>query len=160
MLKFGRVSGGLYALSGRFVRELKSSCTYIPEGFVGEDFLISAIAKDRDNYSELGIPNTLFLAIEEKSYFKFDQLSLLNPPDYIAYLKRLIRYRLRDYQIVALTYFNRRNPGARLPHSAIELFEKGSYYPRLYWRGRYTAIDWLAVIKIRLSLRNRHNSAR
>ena len=42
----GRVSGNLYALGGGFVADLRARHLQMPVGLVGEDFLVSCLAKD------------------------------------------------------------------------------------------------------------------
>jgi len=43
---YGRVSGGLYALQDHFIEKIKKHSVKLPIGLVGDDFLVSGLAKN------------------------------------------------------------------------------------------------------------------
>lgn len=152
MIQYGRISGGLYALSDTFVSYLASNKIAIPIGFVGEDFLLSAWAKDLWGNEGLYQPNAKLL-IEKCAEFNFRQLSVTRVSDIKAYIKRLIRYRLRDYQLAMLMHHFESKGIESIPETVSELYCMTANIPGYYWRGRGTLIDWIAVYHIRQKLR-------
>lgn len=154
MIRFGRVSGGLYGLTGKFVNYLISNQIKIPNGFVGEDFLLSAWAKDLWGSEGLYTPNPK-LVIEERATFAFRQLSLMRLADAKTYFKRLVRYRLRDYQLGMLMHYFESHGIDYIPLSVEEIYQLSGKPPGYYWRGKSTPIDWLTVFKIRQALRRK-----
>jgi len=148
MLSYGRISGGLYALSDSFIQELRKQKVKLPIGFIGEDFLVSALAKN------MGCVDTFYVAsprlrIEKSAGFSFRQLSRRHIRDYILYFRRLVRYRVRDYQLSMLMSHFKNNEAATMPTSVKEMYKTSYALPGYYWRGRYTVVDWLAVYTIR-----------
>ncbi|MCF2946635.1 glycosyltransferase [Paraglaciecola aquimarina] len=148
MYTYGRVSGGLYTMSNEFLQRLKSEGITMPVGFVGEDFLISELAKSLSDFRQFNRPS-IHLKIEPKAGFSFRSLSKKRIADYLQYARRLIRYRIRDYELSMLLhrfeYFN----GIDLPNSVQDLYNQTKVLPDYYWRGKFTPIDWIAVYKIR-----------
>jgi len=153
MLSFGRVSGGLYALHNNFLNQLRQNEVKLPVGFIGEDFLVSALAKERLSLQGLYKPSPL-LYIETQAGFSFRQLSPLRLGDYLSLFRRLIRYRIRDYQLsMLMNYVSPQSPHV-MPASVQKLYENKNLLPRYYWRGKLTIVDWLAIFKIRSHARN------
>jgi glycosyltransferase involved in cell wall biosynthesis len=148
MISFGRISGGLYAIRESFLLGLRKNKVKLPIGFIGEDFLISALAKDMESLQELYSPNHL-LKIETQAGFSFRQLSLLRIGDYLSYFRRLVRYRMRDYQLSMLMTHVETYSIRAMPISVGQMYSEEQLLPRYYWRGRNTAVDFLAVLTIR-----------
>jgi glycosyltransferase involved in cell wall biosynthesis len=114
MMQYGRISGGLYALSSPFIQELKEQTLLLSIGFIGEDFLVSALAKKRmDHQGFYG--TSLNLTIDSTAGFSFRQLSRKRIKDYILYFRRLVRYRIRDYQLVMIVNYCAINTTHKLP---------------------------------------------
>lgn len=151
MHHFGRVSGGLYGLSAPFMQELRKQEVLLPIGFIGEDFLISAIAKNMKNLASLNQPSP-FLLINNAAGFIFKPLSKRALGDYYLYFRRLVRYRMRDYQMLMLTQYCEKYKTIRFPESVSQLYNVSRPLPLYYWRGKYTPIDWLALYKIKKDL--------
>ncbi|WP_445426543.1 glycosyltransferase family A protein [Alishewanella sp. HL-SH06] len=156
MIKFGRVSGGLYALSAHFIARLRQQKTHLPIGFIGEDFLVSLLAKNQLEQSGLFTPSPL-LYVETAAGFSFNSLSVLNIKDYWAYFRRLLRYRARDYQLTMLLNYIVHHPGHTWPETIQALYQASKPLPGYYWRGRSTIIDWLVVYNIRRIAQSSHN---
>jgi len=150
MISCGRVSGGLYALRDNFINRLRQNEVKLPVGFIGEDFLVSALAKDMLSLQGIYTPSPL-LHIETQAGFSFRQLSPLSAVDYLAFFRRLIRYRIRDYQLSMLMNYVNAQRTHVMPMTVEKMYENTHLLPRYYWRGRLTIIDWLAVFKIRNS---------
>lgn len=148
MISFGRVSGGLYALRGSFLQRLRQNEVKLPIGFIGDDFLVSALAKDMQclqctyTYSPL-------LQIETQAGFSFRQLSPLRIGDYLTYFRRLVRYRVRDYQLSMLMDHVKVSSTCAMPVSVEKMYADVHSLPHYQWRGRYSPVDWLAVFNIR-----------
>jgi len=148
MISFGRVSGGLYALRGSFLQCLRQNDVKLPIGFIGEDFLVSALAKDMHSLQGFYTQSPL-LQIERHAGFSFRQLSPMRFRDYLSYFRRLVRYRIRDYQLSMLMHHLKIHSNCALPDSVEQMYGKAHLLPRYYWRGRYSPVDWLAVFDIR-----------
>jgi glycosyltransferase involved in cell wall biosynthesis len=119
MFTFGRVSGGLYALNERFINEIREQQVLLPIGFIGEDFLVSAIAKNIKSLKSLNFPSPL-LIINKSAGFTFKQLSKKSLFDYYLYFRRLVSYRIRDYQLSMLIQYCDRNPTNSFPSTVSE----------------------------------------
>lgn len=154
MQSYGRVSGGLYALSNVFLKQLKSQKIAMPIGFVGEDFLISGLAKKLLDFSRFNVPSPK-LKIELSAGFSFRPLSKKRIQDYWGYAKRLIRYRVRDYELAMLLHHFEFSYKPTLPSTVKVLYEQSRVLPDYYWRGKFTPIDWIAVYKIRRLVANK-----
>jgi len=148
MIAFGRVSGGLYALRGSFLQHLRQNEVKLPTGFIGDDFLVSALVKDMFSLQGIHTQSPL-LQIERAAGFSFRQLSPMRIKDYPAYFRRLVRYRIRDYQLSMLMHHVKTHSRHALPISVEQMYGRAPVLPRYYWRGRYSAVDWLAVFNIR-----------
>lgn len=148
MIRHGRVSGGLYALQGAFVEYLRGQRIRIPVGLIGDDFLVSAFAK--------GIPaaDAIYRANEKlgvvpDATFRFQSISGRSPSALRAYLRRLIRYRVRSYQLGMVFDVTATHGFQALPANMLDLYREAPRLPGYYWRGAGTLIDWLAVTQIR-----------
>ncbi len=148
MISLGRVSGGLYALRDSFLRLLHQNDVKIPIGFIGEDFLVSALVKDMMNFQGIYIPSPL-LQIERQAGFSFRQLSPMRMGDYQSYFCRLVRYRIRDYQLSMLMKHVMADSTHSMPVTVEQMYKQTPLLPRYYWRGKTTIIDWVAVFNIR-----------
>jgi hypothetical protein len=97
MIKNGGLAGNLYALSKRFVENLRLNNVYLPVGFIGDDSLVGALA-----YWDL---NTQGEWVKEKiitcssADFCYTRLSLFSLADIRFYYRRKFRYSLRYIQI-------------------------------------------------------------
>jgi glycosyltransferase involved in cell wall biosynthesis len=116
MISFGRVSGGLYALRGSFLEHLRQNGVKLPTGFIGDDFLISALVKDMSSLQGFHMQSPL-LHIERAAGFSFRSLSPMRIKDYPAYFRRLVRYRIRDYQLSMLMHYVKAQSRYALPTS-------------------------------------------
>ncbi|HXQ50679.1 MAG TPA: glycosyltransferase [Stellaceae bacterium] len=150
----GRISGNLYALSGAFLARLRQANMRLPLGFIGEDWLVSALAKGDYSTRALTHPSPK-LVLAARATFSFRSLDPHRLRDWSIYAHRLIRYRLREHQFAMLfeLWANEKRP--MLPESADALYAETPVLPRYRWRGaRFTLFDALAVRSIRRRARS------
>ncbi|MFN2289208.1 MAG: glycosyltransferase family 2 protein [Chromatocurvus sp.] len=153
MIHFGRIAGCLYALRGNYVSLLRAQGFAIPKGLIGEDLFLSVVIKDNLRHGGLFQPAPA-LAVEPRALFHFRSLSRRRPGDWSLYAKRLVRYRIRDYQLMLLLEHLERCGPASLPAHVDELYASVKAEPALRWSGRRTALDWLAVGLLRAKIRS------
>lgn len=152
MISYGRLAGGLYAVRGSWLQVLRTSSTRIPDGWIGEDLLLTCLAKGRLDPGGLFHPEA-GVVIAQQAGFGFDSLSIARPSDWLVYLRRLIRYRLRDHQISLLMSQLAEEPARGIPRDVTALYREARSLPVLCWRGKITPFDILAVMRIRLQAR-------
>lgn len=151
MIRFGRVAGCLYALRGEFVSELRTGDFVIPEGLVGEDLFLSAVIKGNLSPGGLFQPDSK-LAIEPTAQFEFRSLSYRRPADWALYGRRLVRYRICDYQLMLLLNYLQWHGSDALPENMRELYATTAVKPPFRWHGRRTPLEWLAVAILRAQI--------
>lgn len=149
MLRFGRVAGNLYALSGAFVEQLKAAERRMPVGFIGEDWLVACMAKQDYTRLAMQTPNQ-GLVFNPEATFSIRSLSPWRPRDWRTYVRRLVRYRLREHQYRMLLDHWEATGLPDCPASVAELCTQAAVLPRYGWWGwRTTLFDLLAVWQIR-----------
>ncbi len=148
MVAFGRLAGCLYAVRGRFVSELRNRAIRMPAGLIGEDLFLSCLVKNLLSRSGLMQPSPRLVFATEAG-FAFHSLALNRPRDWIVYGRRLVRYRIRDYQLAMLLRHLETHPQSVVPPDVETLYQQTSELPAYYWRGRITPFDLLAVWQIR-----------
>lgn len=148
MIRHGRVSGGLYALQDTFVEHLRGQGIRIPVGLIGDDFLVSALAKDMPAADAIYRASEK-LAVVPDATFRFESISERSPGALRAYLRRLVRYRVRSHQLGMLFDVTATRGFQALPANMVDLYREAPRLPGYYWRGAGTLIDWLAVTQIR-----------
>jgi glycosyltransferase involved in cell wall biosynthesis len=159
MKYYGRVSGGLYALQNQFIEKIKTQNVKLPIGFVGDDFLVSGLAKNMLDFRGFSSASPR-LIIDSSAGFSFQQISYLRMSDYFLYLRRLIRYRIRDYQLIMLINAFLKNKATEIPESVYELYDNSGDTVNYYWRGRMTLLDCMAVFTIKKQLFKKRKTAK
>jgi len=153
MLTHGRLAGGLYALRGSFLDELRQRAVRLPAGLIGDDLLVSCLVKGALGPQGLLQPSER-LVFAPAAGFSFTPLSIRRPRDWLVYGRRLVRYRIRDYQLAMLLRGANVQPrSGGLPADVATLYREAVDLPQYYWRGRITPFDLLAVWKIRNAAR-------
>ena len=153
MVAFGRLAGCLYALRGTWLAQLRHDAVRIPVGLIGEDLFLSCIVKERFDAHALMSPSP-YLAFAADAGFAFRSLSRLRPKDWATYAGRLLRYRVRDYQLGLLLRLMHSGASARIPPDVRSVYRESDVLPRYRWCGRTTPIDLLAVRRIRRAARD------
>ena len=148
MVAFGYFAGGLYALRGAFLDQLRQQQIKLPVGLIGEDFLLSSIAKGQPSSSGMFKPSPE-LVIQPDARFSFRSLSVTRASDWWTYLRRLIRYRMRSHQLSMLLARTSQAGFDAMPKHIEDLYGEVDTLPRYYWRGRTTPFDIIAVWLIR-----------
>ncbi|MGR9054181.1 MAG: glycosyltransferase family A protein [Gammaproteobacteria bacterium] len=149
MMSSGTLAGGLYALTGNFLERIRERNIRIPLGLIGEDWLVSFLAKsDLQPFSPTP-PGARRIVFASNAGFSFHSLSFRRPGDYIAYLKRLWRYALRGVQFEMLMAWLLRRYPEDLPESVEEIYLLGTPPSRLKWVGFGSLLRLLAVQKVR-----------
>jgi hypothetical protein len=150
MLHWGRLAGGLYALRGSWLVELRTAAVRIPTGLIGEDLFLSALAKER--LYPLGlIESDPRLALEPAARFRFRPLSPWRPGDWLTQARREVRYRIRDRQLILL--LEHLAAGQAWPADVQQLYQESVRQPGYRWHGRTTPLEWLAVVLMRRDMR-------
>lgn len=148
MQAFGRLAGCLYALRGEWLRDCREQAVRMPVGFIGEDLLLSCLVKRRAGPGALAVPDPR-LAFAPEARFAFRSMSPVRPGDWLKYAKRLVRYRVRDYQLALLLGHLAGGDLRGMPADVGELYRGLPAPPPYRWSGRSTPIDLLAVRNIR-----------
>ena len=148
MRDHGRLAGGLYALRGDWLDEIRSEYLHLPHGLIGEDLFLSCLAKSMPHPGGMYQPSPR-LVIADTATFAFESLSLARPEDWWKYLKRLVRYRLRDHQLALLLQRLAQEPHRGIPHDVATLYRESTALPDYYWRGLQTPFDMLAVYRMK-----------
>lgn len=149
MITQGRVAGGLYALSGEFVADLRRRGLRLPWGWIGEDFLISWIAKGGWWLATCHQPSERLVVVPGARYH-FRPLSRRRLGDMRIYARRLVRYELRSRQCRALL---ERPAELGLPKEVAELYAHAPHHLRMRWLGPYTPMVAAAVLIMRRARR-------
>lgn len=148
MVTFGRLAGCLYALRGDYVEGLRRNGISMPIGLIGEDLFLSCLVKDRFDETGLNSPSP-YLVFAANASFWFRSLSATRFADWMLYARRLIRYQIRDYQLLFLLKYLSQASHPRIPEHIVQLYNYGYHLPLLQWRGRMTPFYLLAVWQIR-----------
>jgi hypothetical protein len=154
MIDGGTLAGALYALRGRFLARLRASGVRLPAGLIGEDWLVSWLART-DLQAGESADDTPRIVFAPDAGFSFRSLSPLRPRDYRIYGRRLWRYALRGVQFEMLAPMLRHGPPSALPRDVGELYRRGGMPSRLKWVGRQSFLRTLAVQRVRHAARIR-----
>jgi hypothetical protein len=153
MRSLGRLAGNLYTLRGEFLEDVREQQIYIPVGLVGEDFFVTCIAKGQLNLDGLNQPSPR-IVFDDRALFSFESLSPKRPKDWLAYFNRVIRYQVREFQLLMLFFYMEGRTQDQIPIDVQTLYLQSDYKPSYRWRGRMTPIDFIAVWKIRHDFKN------
>ena len=153
MAASGTLAGALYALRGRFVRQLRNEQIRIPTGFIGDDWFVSwavATLAHRGEWDRAGVR----CVFQPDAEFSFRSLSPWRARDTYTYVRRQWRYALRTVQFEMLTTLVRRGVRTKLPENVEALYRDAPIPSRLRWIGRHTlwraaAVQWVRVKRTR-----------
>ena len=130
---------------------MRLPCVRMPTGLIGEDLFLSCLVKNRFDDYALMAPSP-YLIFAPDAGFWFRSLSPKRLMDWMMYARRLIRYQIRDYQLLfLLRHLNQENTS--IPMNIDELYHNGYQVPLFQWRGRMTPVHYLALSHIRRSAR-------
>lgn len=150
MLANGTLAGGLYALRGSFVERIRRRGIRIPQGLIGEDWLVSLFAKsDLQPLAGNGYA-VLPIAFPSGAGFSFRSLDPQRLKDWHTYLRRLWRYALRGVQFEMLFGWLMHQPPEALPPNMEQVYRQALPPSRLKWIGPTSPLRFLAIQRIRL----------
>lgn len=149
MVANGTLAGGLYALRGDFVGRIRQRGIHIPRGFIGDDWLVSLLAKSDLHPLATGAATANGVMFAPSAGFSFRSLNPWRPRDYKIYLRRLWRYALRGVQFEMLIGWLLHRPADALPVDAEQLYLLASLPSRLKGVGFTSILRALAVQKVR-----------
>jgi glycosyltransferase involved in cell wall biosynthesis len=153
MMANGTLAGGLYALPGEFVERMRQRRIRIPQGLIGEDWLVSLFAKSDLRPLADNAWSISRIAFPVAAGFAFRSLGPWCRKDWVIYLRRLWRYALRGVQFEMLFTWLLHQPPEALP-ATVELMYRQALPPsRMKWIGFSSPLRFLAIQRIR-SLRS------
>ena len=94
------IYGNLYAMAGERLRQIRTACLRLPIGLAGNDHYISEFA--RADLAGDRIPWEDRVVYRRGLGYQFESLQPWRPDDARLYWRRLVRYQLREYQLLKL----------------------------------------------------------
>jgi hypothetical protein len=147
MLEGRTFVANLYALRGRFVRELQAKRVRLPIGLEGDDGLIGALVKwDLDPRNNKFNDQRVFTCA--KAGFAFDAVSRTSFQAWKTYWRRLIRYGRRRYEFELLGPILKKNGLSGIPAHISEIYS-GAKELKLRWQGYRTLPNLIALKRMR-----------
>ena len=135
MLEQGTLAGGLYALRGDFVARLRQRGICLPQGLIGEDWLVSLWAARDLQPIAMAVDSTEYVVFAPGAGFSFRSLSPWRPEDYRTYMRRLWRYAQRGVQYEMVWKWLWLRPPESLPPDVPALYAQAPAPSRLQWVG-------------------------
>jgi hypothetical protein len=149
MLAHGTLAGGLYALPGAFVERIRQRAIRLPQGLIGEDWLVSVLANSDLQPLAMDPVAGQRVVFARQAGFAFRSLSPWRPTDYRVYLRRLWRYALRGVQFEIVLGWLWHYPPESLPPEIEQLYLRARPPSRLKWVGWTSPLRLRAVQKVR-----------
>ena len=151
MLAHGTLAGGLYALRGDFVARLRQRGICLPQGLIGEDWLVSLRASHDLQPLAMAVESSGHVVFAPEAGFSFRSLSLRRVQDCRTYARRLRRYAQRGVQYEMVWTWLWLHPPEPLPSDVHSLFVRAPAPSRLQWVGSTVGslLRCLAVQKVR-----------
>jgi glycosyltransferase involved in cell wall biosynthesis len=151
LLEGHRIVANLYALSGRFVRDIQAKAVRLPLGLdAADDGMIGALAKcDLDPRREW---DDALIVPCPKAGFLFDSLSPTNLKHYRQYWRRLVLYGRRHYDNQLLGPKLKKDGIAGMPERISDLYVDAKNL-RLRWQGIFTIPNFVALKRIQKKAR-------
>ena len=142
------VLGNLYALRGEFVANAKKTGARLPTGMVGDDGLVTSLAKW--NLDPTGRFEHERVVPCPDARFTFRSFSLWSVRDWRTYWRRRVRYSIRHFQHELLVPLLKSDGLRGMPNSVVDLYKQQRKMlrdsrPRL---GTDTLFDSIAIIRM------------
>jgi glycosyltransferase involved in cell wall biosynthesis len=153
LLEGRRLVANLYALSGRFVRDIRAKGVRLPLGLdAADDGMIGALAKwNLDPRTEWDDDRIVPCP---KAGFLFDSLSPTNLKHYRQYWRRLVLYGRRHYDNQLLGPRLTKEGIGGMPERVSDLYVDAEKL-RLRWQGIYTIPNFVALKQIQRKARTK-----
>lgn len=133
----GGLVGNLYALKQEYLDVVRARNLHIPDGLPGEDSLLAAWAYR--NFSRDSKWDMSKLLVVEEARVWYPAFSKFSLTDWKVFHKRLIRYALRDYQMMMIKIHAEEEGWESLPRHVDGLYRR--YFDRMKMRNR----GWLTI---------------
>jgi glycosyltransferase involved in cell wall biosynthesis len=147
------IVANLYALSGRFVRDIQAKGVRLPLGLdAADDGLIGALAKWNLDPRREWDDNRIIPC--PKAGFLFDSLSPTNLKHWKQYWRRLLLYGRRHYDNQLLGRRLKREGIDGMPERISDLYSDAQQL-RLRWQGIYTITNFVALKRIQKKAREK-----
>jgi hypothetical protein len=152
-----RLVANLYALSGRFVEDIRAKRVRLPLGLdAADDGLIGALAKW--NLDPRGKWEDDRIVPCPKAGFLFDSLSPTKLKHWRQYWRRLVLYGRRHYENQLLGPRLKRDGIGGMPERISDLYPDADKL-RLRWQGIYTITNFVALKRIQGKARKKAASS-
>ena len=135
MRDHGTLAGGLYALRGDFVARLRQRGIRLPQGLIGEDWLVSLWAARDLQPVAMAVDSSEHVVFALAAGFSFQSLSPWRAQDYTTYARRLWRYAQRGVQYEMVWKWLWLRPPESLPPEVRTLYAQAPAPSRLRWVG-------------------------
>ncbi|ETI63630.1 family 2 glycosyl transferase [Sphingobium sp. C100] len=132
----GGLFGDLYALSGRFLADIRKRGLRLPEDLIGDDGMVAAWAHTGLERDSQWVHERVLAC--EGAGFRCEQVSLFRPSTWRMQYKRLINYSVRFYQNRIVSDIMTREGPDGLPARLSSLYEE--WLPR--WHPRPGLTGW------------------
>ena len=142
----GGLAGNLYALSSDFIERIRLIELRIPVGTIGEDGFVGAMASF-DLHPEAGWDSRR-ITLARNASFAFDSLDWRKQADLKLYVRRRIRYALREIQNRMLRSHIKSNGYRNMPSHITEFYARYPEHLSARWRGFDTVFHILALRRI------------
>jgi len=147
MRERGDVFGDLYAMSGAFIALLKRKNIRIPQGLVGDDGFLGAMAHT-DARTDAHWRRDGVVVCEDAGFYA-EVFHPLRINDYQSQARRMVNYSLRYYQNRIITDYMQEGGAQTLPSTVEELYANGQQHLKLRYRGYHTVFDYTALQRIK-----------
>jgi len=144
----------LYALRGSFVQALRDRRVRLPLGLEGDDGLLGALIKWDLNPAGRAFDDRRIEPCPQAG-FVFDSMSVWHPAEWRGYWRRAVRYGRRRYEFRLLAPRLKKLGLEGLPAHISEVYPDSGAL-QLMWDGLYTIPNWVALRKMRKSVRLGH----
>lgn len=144
------VAGNFYALSGRFVRDVRAKQVRLPIGMFGEDGLVGTLV--RWNLDPKSEPDFTRIVPCSDAQWQFESFSPLRPKHWRLYKNRMMRYATRRLQARMLYPRLWKDGLAGMPKDVMTLYREEFAKCRLEWNGFDTIFDIVAFRRIKRRL--------
>ncbi|MEM1190836.1 MAG: glycosyltransferase family A protein [Pseudomonadota bacterium] len=149
MYENGVLAGNCYALRAEFIEQLRRQAVRMPQGLIGEDFLVSWLVASDDWRLVDGSHDRPRCGFNHLAEFAFRSLSPWSLADWRTHFRRRWRYALRNVQHHMLVLLIREQGIAGMPRDVDELYARAPMPPRPHGPGRPSLWDRAAVRWIR-----------
>ncbi|MBF0111019.1 MAG: glycosyltransferase [Magnetococcales bacterium] len=149
IVKEHQLVGNLYALRGTFVERIRQQNIFLPVGLIGDDALVSALAKWNLSPFKHGWKDELVVA-NINAQFGFDSLSPWKRKNWRTYWNRRVHYSRRKFENIMLRRLIGIKGGLHgIPRHIQETYHLFEQTCKPKYRGLEGLFEWVAARKIK-----------